>query len=81
MKHVRLSSKSVPLCLAALVALTAAGSARAQYGAVLSGTGAVNRSFGGVATAAPLSAGGALYWNPATMPGLGRSELEGFFRF
>jgi long-chain fatty acid transport protein len=55
----------------------AAGRAPAQYGAILSGTGAVNRSFGGVATATPLSAAGALYWNPATMPGLDRSQLEG----
>lgn len=30
----------------------------------------------GASTAAPLSAAGALYWNPATMPGLGRSQLE-----
>jgi len=31
---------------------------------------------GGVGTAAPLSASGALFWNPATIPGLERSELE-----
>jgi len=76
MKLVLPGLKWAPLCLATLVVVTAAGSARAQYGVVLSGTGAVTRSFGGVATAAPLSPGGALYWNPATMPGLGRSELE-----
>jgi long-chain fatty acid transport protein len=48
----------------------------AQFGPVLSGTGAVNRSMGGASTAAPLSAGGALFWNPATLSGLKRSELE-----
>src|SRR5579871_4841164 len=58
------------------VALLAAGSARAQYGPFLTNSGAVNQSFAGVATAAPLSAGGALLWNPASMPGLERSELE-----
>jgi long-chain fatty acid transport protein len=50
--------------------------ASAQIGPFLSGTGAIDRSMGGAATAAPLSAAGALYWNPATMPGLGRSQLE-----
>lgn len=36
-------------------------------GVMFRGAGAVNQSMGGAATAAPLSAGGALYWNPATM--------------
>ena len=30
----------------------------------------------GASTAAPLSPAGALYWNPATLSGLCRSELE-----
>jgi long-chain fatty acid transport protein len=62
--------------LAALAAAAAVDNARAQYGPVFAGTGAVNRSMAGVATAAPLSPGGALFWNPATIPGLERSELE-----
>ena len=35
----------------------APGAARAQYGAVLTGTGAVNRSFAGVATVLHFAAG------------------------
>src|SRR5262249_4341526 len=62
------------LCLATAFV---AAEARGQYGPILSGAGPVNRSFGGVATAAPLGAAGALYWTPATMGGLPRSELEG----
>jgi long-chain fatty acid transport protein len=45
-------------------------SARAQYGAVFSGSGPVNRGMGGVAQATAADAIGALYWNPATMSGL-----------
>jgi long-chain fatty acid transport protein len=60
-----------------LSALLLAGTpARAQVGAVLSGAGPVDRSVAGAATALPLSAGGAIFWNPATLNGLGRSELE-----
>src|SRR5262245_50862475 len=62
------------LCLATAFV---AADARGQYGPILSGAGPVNRSFGGVATAAPLGAAGALYWNPATMAGLPLSELYG----
>jgi long-chain fatty acid transport protein len=47
----------------------------AQYGIALSGAGPINRSMGGASTA-PLDASGALYWNPATISGLGGSELE-----
>jgi long-chain fatty acid transport protein len=50
--------------------------AQAQFGAVLSGAGPVNRSMAGASVAAPLSPGGAIYWNPATLSGLERSELE-----
>jgi long-chain fatty acid transport protein len=66
---------SLPL-LAVFVAMVVASAARGQYGPVLAGTGAVNRSFGGVAVAAPLSSAGAMLWNPATLPGLKQSELE-----
>jgi long-chain fatty acid transport protein len=53
-----------------------ATSARAQLGLVLSGAGAVNRSMGGASTAAPIDAGGALFWNPATIGALTRSEMS-----
>jgi long-chain fatty acid transport protein len=46
----------------------------AQEGIVLSGAGAVNRSMGGASTAAPIDASGAIYWNPASITGLNRSE-------
>jgi long-chain fatty acid transport protein len=49
--------------------------ARAQ-GLVLTGVGPINRSMGGAAVAAPLDATGAIYWNPATIGGLERSELD-----
>lgn len=51
-------------------------SARAQFGLAISGVGPINRSMGGAAVAAPLDAAGALYWNPATIGELGRSEME-----
>jgi long-chain fatty acid transport protein len=50
--------------------------ARAQFGLATSGVGPINRSMGGAAVAAPLDAAGAIYWNPATMGALGRSEME-----
>lgn len=49
----------------------------AQLGPVLSGAGAINRSMAGASTAAPLSSTGAMLWNPATITGLRRSQLEG----
>src|SRR5262245_53818544 len=76
MNRSRLPATSVLWCLGLFLAANGAGKARAQYGAVLSGAGAVNRSFGGVATAAPLSPAGAMFWNPATLPGLGRTQME-----
>jgi long-chain fatty acid transport protein len=50
--------------------------AHAQFGLAVSGVGPINRSMGGAATAAPLDAAGALYWNPATIGELGHSEME-----
>lgn len=50
--------------------------ALAQFGPLLSGAGPINQSMGGASTAAPLSASGALLWNPATLSGLDRSELD-----
>ena len=50
--------------------------ARAQFGMAVSGVGPINRSMGGAAVAAPIDSAGAIYWNPATISGLGRSEME-----
>src|SRR5450631_2443672 len=49
--------------------------ALAQFGVATSGVGPINRSMGGASVAAPLDAAGAIYWNPATMGALGRSEM------
>lgn len=62
--------------LAGLILGLTVSPASAQYGPVLSGTGPINRSMGGAATASPLSASGALMWNPATLSGLDRSQLD-----
>jgi len=51
-------------------------SARAQIGDSLTGVGPINRSMGGAAVAAPIDAGGALFWNPASIAGLSDSEME-----
>src|SRR5437868_4169402 len=40
------------------------------------GVGPINRSMGGAAVAAPIDAAGAIYWNPATIGDLGKSEME-----
>lgn len=58
----------------AAVALLAAPAARAQ-GLYLQGGGAAHLSMGGASTAAPVDAIGALYWNPAAIAKLGRSEV------
>lgn len=62
--------------LAGLILASSATPAAAQFGPVISATGPINRSMGGTSTGAPLSASGALMWNPATLAGLERSELE-----
>ncbi|MFO0802594.1 MAG: outer membrane protein transport protein [Gemmataceae bacterium] len=64
---------STPLAL--LVCAASCSIANAQ-GTVLSGAGPVNRSMGSAATAAPIDATGALYWNPASITGLKSSQLE-----
>jgi len=64
--------------LSAIVALLVLGfatSAQAQFGTALSGTGPINRSMGGAATAAPIDAAGALFWNPAAITGLDHNEI------
>jgi long-chain fatty acid transport protein len=73
MRHFR---KSLSTIVGILSLSFAATTAQAQYGATFSGVGPVNRSMGGTATAAPIDAMGALYWNPATISGLPGSSME-----
>lgn len=47
-----------------------------SQGLYLSTAGPVNRAMGGASAAAPINAIGAIYWNPATISGLEKSELE-----
>jgi long-chain fatty acid transport protein len=56
--------------------LVSARAGMAQEGIVLTGVGAINRSMGGASTAAPIDASGAIYWNPASISGLPRNEME-----
>ena len=44
-------------------------------GIIFNGVGPINRSMGGASTAAPIDAAGAIYWNPATIGSLERSEV------
>jgi long-chain fatty acid transport protein len=60
--------------LALAVCVGAGPSAMAQ-GLYLSAAGPVNRSMGGASVAAPTDAIGALYWNPASISGMDRSEM------
>lgn len=45
-------------------------------GVLLRSVGAVNDSIGSVATATPVDAAGAIYWNPASISGLEKSEIS-----
>jgi long-chain fatty acid transport protein len=63
----------LPLVL--LFLLSMVNSASAQYGLNFSAIGPVNRGMGGVATATPVDALGALHWNPATIAALPSSEM------
>ena len=47
----------------------------AQYGVILPGAGPVNRAMGGVAVATPVEPIGALFWNPAAIGALDRSQI------
>ncbi|MBA4064260.1 MAG: hypothetical protein C0501_11200 [Isosphaera sp.] len=58
---------------AAVLALPAAAPAQGLY---LPGGGAAHLSMGGASTATPVDAIGALYWNPAAIGRLGRSEVS-----
>src|SRR5213082_4267564 len=65
-----------------LAALLSPSSVIAQ-GLYLPGGGAAHLSMGGASTATPVDAIGALYWNPAAIGRLGRSEaaIGGAFLF
>lgn len=72
------------IALAALIPIFGIGwanRANAQVGPILSGSGPVNRSMGGVAVANSLSASGSLLWNPASLSGLKTSQLEASAEF
>ena len=56
--------------LTLVLAIVCEQSAHAQFGALFSGVGPVNRSMGGASTAAPLDTLGAFQWNPATITAL-----------
>ncbi len=71
-----LRRQTLRLGLSLFVVMGMASRASAQHGIVLSGAGVINRTMGGAGTAAPLSASGGLYWNPAVISGLPGSELE-----
>lgn len=58
------------------IGFAAAITATAQYGPVFSAAGPISRSMGGTTMATPLSASGALLWNPASLAGLDRSQLD-----
>src|SRR5262245_30655415 len=60
---------------AVAVALLAPTVVSAQ-GVYLPGGGAAHVSMGGASSATPIDAIGALYWNPAAIGRLGRSEVE-----
>lgn len=64
----KLLLKKLEILLIFTGAVLMAASVTAQ-GIVFRGAGAVNESMGGASTACPLSAMGAMYWNPATMSG------------
>lgn len=74
MKTVRLCNVGVGVLM--FTTVLGVQATMAQEGIVLTGVGPINRSMGGAATAAPIDASGALYWNPASITGLPSSEVE-----
>jgi long-chain fatty acid transport protein len=62
--------------LALLMFCSLASRAMAQPGVYLPGAGAVHSGMGGVSTATPLDAIGAVYWNPAAVGRLGHNEVS-----
>jgi len=63
------------LALGALALLALPAAVRAQ-GLYIPGGGAAHLSMGGASSATPVDAIGALYWNPAAVGRLGRSEVS-----
>ena len=61
--------------LAIILTCSYAGSAAFAQGILLRGAGAVNEAVGGVATAMPLDASGAILWNPASISALPKNEM------
>ncbi|QDV67945.1 Outer membrane protein transport protein (OMPP1/FadL/TodX) [Rosistilla carotiformis] len=68
-------SRCIVLAQSLVLLLAATGVCFGQ-GAIVSSAGPVHRGMGGASTAAPISALGALYWNPATISGMEHGELE-----
>ncbi|HEY7308562.1 MAG TPA: outer membrane protein transport protein [Gemmataceae bacterium] len=68
-------SSRTGIFLALLILAAGAVPVRAQYGLFFSGAGPINRSMAGVGMATAVDSIGALYWNPASLSGLERSEL------
>ena len=66
---------SATLLVLSLLGMIAPNSSLGQ-GSYVSSAGPIHRGMGGASTAAPMSALGAMYWNPATISGLYHSELE-----
>ncbi|REJ86520.1 MAG: hypothetical protein DWQ29_10330 [Planctomycetota bacterium] len=64
------------LTLCIVSSLAAVADTSFGQGFVLTGVGPVNRSMGGVATAAPVDATGAIQWNPAAISGLPASRVD-----
>jgi long-chain fatty acid transport protein len=62
--------------LGVVAAALLAPSAASAQGLYLPGGGAAHMSMGGASSATPVDAIGALYWNPAAIGRLGRSEVE-----
>ena len=64
--------------IVALLLLSFASQSQSVFaqGVLLRSFGAVNESVGSVATGMPLDAGGALYWNPASISALEKNEMS-----
>lgn len=60
--------------LALVMGLATASQSALAQGVILQAGGPVNRSMGGASVAAPIDAIGAIYWNPASISGMERSE-------
>ncbi len=68
------SKSLVVLCGFCMAGVTSESKVEAQ-GLYVSAAGPINRSMGGASVAAPIDSIGALYWNPASISGMQRSEM------